>query len=174
MRCGKAVKRINLPHPETGTVSLTQGQIARWPHGCGLNIALGALGAGVRPGWLTTALPTSSATLVAPAPLARTSANYCFRAWLLRGCQLLCQVLWHWFCPISGMSQKSARVLRQVEAVPLDRAAALPRGSWVRGPQEPPLKPHSPRSLDPVGGLRAVAAGTRLAWRQGFLRQHGL
>jgi hypothetical protein len=31
---GKVV-RINEPHPDTGKVSLTQGQIARWPHNTG-------------------------------------------------------------------------------------------------------------------------------------------
>lgn len=41
---GARVVRINLPHPTTGEASLTQGQIARWPHEPAGLITLGQLG----------------------------------------------------------------------------------------------------------------------------------
>src|SRR5262245_35583752 len=35
---GRRSKRIRQPHPETGAASLTQGQIARWPHSVGIDL----------------------------------------------------------------------------------------------------------------------------------------
>jgi hypothetical protein len=42
-RIEKKVTRLNVPHPETGQASLTQDEIAHWPH-CQPEIKLGKLG----------------------------------------------------------------------------------------------------------------------------------
>jgi hypothetical protein len=43
VRVDKKVIRINAPQPETGRKSLTQGEIARWPHSV-KGVKLGKLG----------------------------------------------------------------------------------------------------------------------------------